>query len=415
MALTAEQRASTNRRNAQKSTGPKSVEGKERTRTNALRHGFRSKFLLLQMPPQDRAEAEERELEWNAYYQPQSPAAQHLVNECVRATLLSDRVARSQQSVFTEQRLENLRQWDSKRSTEVTDQADDLRVDPADACERLRQSAMGCRYMIERWLKIYRRLDDRAKFSPTDAAEVVRLLGCATDDRALKANPTAWKVRFYGILVKTCWRDADVARMLDPARLPDALRDVYRLDALPKFDDVLRDLTEILTVEIDALKERAARLLIEEEGPARTEAAAQALVPDDPHLAQLQLRYYAESRTAFHRAYAALVKTLDRDQQAAAEPAPEPSPALEAVSPNEAESGLPAAATEDRSAHRNDDQNKTCAQPSHAVPGSEHTPVRLQILVLDPDAESPSPLDSLATRGAGRPAYLPPPRIGVPS
>ena len=37
-----------NRRNSQKSTGPKTVTGKKRVSRNAVRHGFFSKFLLIQ-------------------------------------------------------------------------------------------------------------------------------------------------------------------------------------------------------------------------------------------------------------------------------------------------------------------------------------------------------------------------------
>ena len=37
-----------NRRNSQKSTGPKTATGKKRVSRNAVRHGFFSKFLLIQ-------------------------------------------------------------------------------------------------------------------------------------------------------------------------------------------------------------------------------------------------------------------------------------------------------------------------------------------------------------------------------
>src|SRR5882724_3305999 len=37
-----------NRRNSQKSTGPKTAAGKKRVSRNAVRHGFFSKFLLIQ-------------------------------------------------------------------------------------------------------------------------------------------------------------------------------------------------------------------------------------------------------------------------------------------------------------------------------------------------------------------------------
>src|SRR4051812_41285220 len=92
MSLTAEQRAEQNRINARKSTGPKTEEGKAKSRYNALKHGLRADPAAL--PGEDPEVVAGRARSWNEYYRPQSPAAQHLVNECVRATLMSDRAAR---------------------------------------------------------------------------------------------------------------------------------------------------------------------------------------------------------------------------------------------------------------------------------------------------------------------------------
>lgn len=49
--LTEEQRAAKNRANAQKSTGPKTPEGRNRSRKNALKHGQRAQLLKNLLPP----------------------------------------------------------------------------------------------------------------------------------------------------------------------------------------------------------------------------------------------------------------------------------------------------------------------------------------------------------------------------
>src|SRR3954452_4343152 len=92
MPRTPEERAATNRANAAKSTGPKTAEGKQKARLNALKHGLRAETVAL--PNEDPRVVAERAQVWNDYYRPASPAAQHLVNECARATVLSDRVDR---------------------------------------------------------------------------------------------------------------------------------------------------------------------------------------------------------------------------------------------------------------------------------------------------------------------------------
>ena len=57
-----------NRRNAKKSTGPKSVEGKRRSSMNALKHGMTARFALL--PDEDPAAFERRLFEWVENYRP---------------------------------------------------------------------------------------------------------------------------------------------------------------------------------------------------------------------------------------------------------------------------------------------------------------------------------------------------------
>ena len=51
--MTSDKKAEANRRNALKSTGPKTSEGKEAIRYNAMRHGLLSKDILL--PGEDEA------------------------------------------------------------------------------------------------------------------------------------------------------------------------------------------------------------------------------------------------------------------------------------------------------------------------------------------------------------------------
>ncbi len=89
MPLTSQARSAINRQNASHSTGPKTDDGKTRSRRNALKHGLRAEALAL--PNEDPAAVAARNDSWNDYYKPQSPAAQHLVNQCVQATLLADR------------------------------------------------------------------------------------------------------------------------------------------------------------------------------------------------------------------------------------------------------------------------------------------------------------------------------------
>jgi hypothetical protein len=78
-----------NRLNAQKSTGPRSLEGKRRSRQNATKHGLTATQVLI--PGEDPAEYETRYQEMLNEYQPEGPAEVQLVE---RATSLLWRLRR---------------------------------------------------------------------------------------------------------------------------------------------------------------------------------------------------------------------------------------------------------------------------------------------------------------------------------
>ena len=70
-------RAAINRRNAQKSTGPRTPEGKSRSRFNALKHGMTAKTLVL--PGEDADVLQQRIEAWTSDLQPQNEVEQFLV------------------------------------------------------------------------------------------------------------------------------------------------------------------------------------------------------------------------------------------------------------------------------------------------------------------------------------------------
>src|SRR5262249_43521981 len=87
-------RAEINRRNAQKSTGPRTPAGKERSRFNAVKHGLTAKSLVL--PGEDPEALEGRFDAWKADLQPRNAVEDYLVEEAVRASWQLDRADRAQ-------------------------------------------------------------------------------------------------------------------------------------------------------------------------------------------------------------------------------------------------------------------------------------------------------------------------------
>src|SRR5262249_14555193 len=177
MTLTAEQRAEISRQNGRQSKGPVSAAGKSRSRANSLRHGLRAEVLPL--PNEDPEKVAAREQAWNEYYRPQSPAAQHLVTECVRATLLADRAhafhaaALSDQVRQAEQRFDIEQDDRVQRLTELLSLDDD----PASVVRLLERTAAGCRWLLARWQQLDEVLRRQGFWAPANCEDALRLRG----------------------------------------------------------------------------------------------------------------------------------------------------------------------------------------------------------------------------------------------
>src|SRR4051794_389150 len=81
-----------NRRNALRSTGPRTAEGKKRSSMNALKHGLTAKTVVL--PGEDAAAFDERLDAWLDEFQPEGASQVVSVEHAVHATWRLDRCAR---------------------------------------------------------------------------------------------------------------------------------------------------------------------------------------------------------------------------------------------------------------------------------------------------------------------------------
>src|SRR4051795_8237230 len=146
MAKTAEERAEISRRNGARSRGPKTAAGRAASSRNSTKHGMRAKALV--MANEDPEVVAARVAEWDDHYRPQSPAAQHLVNQCVAATLLSDRCRFAHDSALADQVDEEAGAWEHERLAEVADAWNGLAADPKAAVAAMERTGYGCRWLI---------------------------------------------------------------------------------------------------------------------------------------------------------------------------------------------------------------------------------------------------------------------------
>jgi hypothetical protein len=334
MTLTAAQRAEINQRNATHSTGPKTASGRDQARRNALKHGLRADTLAL--PNEDPELVAERCRVWNEYYRPQSPAAHHLLNECVQATFLSQRCHRFHHASLTDQVRRAEYDWDCARQDQVEAQAALLATDPAQAVRLLTRTADGCQWLIERWEGLEQMLNERGCWFDRERDEALRLQGLSDDPDALKQCPEAFLTRFYNLFSQAAPAQVRVDWLFESKRLPDACQALSRAEARPDRAVCQAALRGLVAERLALLRALEAELRESIDGPERAAAAERALILRDEKEARLFLRYHAEARTAFNRAHSQLLKAL------AEAPAPAPAAVAEApaaVSPNEANPG----------------------------------------------------------------------------
>ena len=213
-----------NRRNAAKSTGPKTEKGKAKARLNALKHGRRAKTtdVMPVLPHEDPRQLEERIQVWIDDWQPRNALESELVRRGARLSWMLERGERFEAAHLAHRvRLAGrqagptgLRPADEGRQRPGPQAL--LRLRARDAllalaplgqrAGRLRRRARGdregCRWLLGRWRDLRTLLERGEQWSPSDVYRFIRLLGKhgveAVNDRELNALFLAWDVLWRG-------------------------------------------------------------------------------------------------------------------------------------------------------------------------------------------------------------------------
>jgi hypothetical protein len=206
--MTTPERAEINRRNAAKSTGPRTPEGKNRSKFNALKHGMTAKTLVL--PGEDAEAFQERIDAWTNDLQPRNDFERDLVvraatvywqleradrADAARLTGIihhapaeehrrqADQAAALGQRLFWDARyplpLYPHAEWEyfhGRPRISCSDHADDP-DQPARLLPQLEASAAGCRWLLDRWAELRALLDKGLSWQSSDKFKAIRLLG----------------------------------------------------------------------------------------------------------------------------------------------------------------------------------------------------------------------------------------------
>ncbi len=182
-----------NRRNATRSTGPKSASGKKRASLNSYQHGMNARVIMPVLPQEDAAELEERIQQTIMAMQPRTPMEQDLVERAVRLSADIDRAERIG-TAHLAHRVRKATILDPKEAsareirkvhelgtklfyqTAIGPGYPDATPDdyPAVIVRRLEESAEGCRWLLEQWAQLLNVMDATV---PWGDPEVIRFCG----------------------------------------------------------------------------------------------------------------------------------------------------------------------------------------------------------------------------------------------
>ena len=177
--IVSEARIAANRRNAKLSTGPKTAEGKERSRANALKHGLCSSVIV----PEDLALVRQRADEWYFALKPQNPHQSWLVDQIAIFSIRIDRAERIERRLRDRHMLRAELVWDDDRSGEIEALAGRIGRRPAQVANALRKTPQGCDWMMARWAMLARSADKNGSWTPDQIKLAFDLLGTPLETR----------------------------------------------------------------------------------------------------------------------------------------------------------------------------------------------------------------------------------------
>jgi hypothetical protein len=214
-----------NRKNAQLSTGPKTAEGKAKSRANALKHGLCASVVVAE----DLALVERRSREFFDTLKPQNEVHVWMVDQAALCSIKIDRAQRIERRVRDKISLRAELTWDDDRRFEVEVTARSLAKDPSATVVALRRTIHGCEWMISRWAMLAHAADTQPTGWTVDQTKL------AFD---LLATPATFREgRKPGVLID------DEGRVLEAADDP-AIVARRQIASLKAARDIVADLDE---------------------------------------------------------------------------------------------------------------------------------------------------------------------------
>jgi hypothetical protein len=223
--IVSQARVDANRRNAQLSTGPRTEEGKNRSRANALKHGLCASAVV----PEDPELIRRRSREFHEVMKPQNEVQVWMADHAALYSIRIDHCEKVERHVRDKISLRAELTWDDDRRSEAEVLGRLLAKNPAETFDALRRTPQGCDWLMARWALLAFTADTGKSWSEDQVRLAFDLLGTPAIFRAGQKPGALLDVE---------------GRVVDPADDPAAMAR-REIAALKERREVVADLDEV--------------------------------------------------------------------------------------------------------------------------------------------------------------------------
>ena len=264
--------------------------------------------------------------EWVSFYKPATPGERELLEMAVMSSIQRRRV----EACITERVNNQIRTAVFDEDCAWEDQVERYRVllptQPGAALVGLKRSALGLRFLISRWERLLRLLQNEETWYGHDRTEAINYQGAKGSTlEDLFAADGAYLTWLYCLKCQPAPKDADFIAMGNPCVMPAGMKD-RRGERWMASRQVARQILEDLVVrQLADLRSREEQLRTSFEEPARDSAEVRAQVLKGPEGVRL-LQQERIHRLNYLRAYEAFLKGRKETVKSGVLPgAPQPS------------------------------------------------------------------------------------------
>jgi hypothetical protein len=170
-----------NRRNSERSKGPRTEQGKARSRANACSHGMAGAGFVL---PEDETElVAERAEEWSGHYPLRTPEDFWFLDQLALESVRVERCQDQERALLCRQRVRADCRWDNEKRFEASRLFGKLSKRPAEVWMELQMTSQGCSLLIDRWQSLLGLLKPGKPWEESTRSMALDMLGVLAEFR----------------------------------------------------------------------------------------------------------------------------------------------------------------------------------------------------------------------------------------